>query len=94
MKRYNTLKSIYDFLQDMQISYEDVKRMEKLGHEPKREYVLFEKENVGHISVMMADRGVYELVSYNNRTDVYRRVNGHTEEFIDRIMEGQTGVLG
>lgn len=92
MKRYNTLKAVYDFLQNAQISAEYVDKMNNEGYNLQNEYILFEKENVGHISVMMTDRGVYELVSYNNRTDIYRRVNGHTEEFIDRIMEGQAGV--
>ena len=92
MKRYNVLKSIYDFLQAMQIDYEAFKRMEEAGYEPQKEYILFERPNIGHISVMMTGRGLYELVSYNERTGVYCGVNGHTEEFIDRIMEGQAGV--
>lgn len=92
MKRYAILKSIYDFLENSQISIEYVEEMNQKGYNLKKEYVLFEKPNVGHISVMMTDRGVYELVSYNERTDVFCGVNGHTEEFIDKIMQGQAGV--
>lgn len=92
MKRYTILKNIYDFLQSMQIDYEYQNKMEKAGYEPVNEYVLFERKGVGHISIKMTNRGLYELVSYNEKTGVYCGVNGHTEEFIDSIMKGQTGV--
>lgn len=92
MKRYETLNSIHKFLQRARISYEHQKAMQNQGYDLENEYILFKKEGIGHISIMMTDKGIYELVSYNNRTDIYKRVNGHTEEFIDRIMQGQTGV--
>lgn len=79
MKRYSILKNIYDFLQAQQ------------GYEPK-EYILFKKQGVGHISIKMTNREEYELVSYNEKTDVFCGVNGHTEEFIDKIMQGQASV--
>lgn len=52
------------------------------------EAVLFKKPGVGHISILMTNHGCYELVSYNEKTGVYHVSGGHTEEFIDRIMEG------
>lgn len=73
MKRYPILKNIHEFLQRTQ----------------KNEYILFEKEGVGHISVLMTNQGLYELVSYNERTDEYQSMFGHTEEFIDEIMADQ-----
>lgn len=74
MKRYTILKNIHEFLQ---------------GYDLKNEYILFEKEGVGHISILMTNHGLYELVSYNERTNEYQSMFGHTEEFIDRIMGGQ-----
>lgn len=92
MKRYQVLNNIHKFLQRTQITREYQKEMQNKGYDLEKEYILFEKKGVGHISIMMTGRGIYELVSYHARTGVYCRVNGHTEEFIDRIMEGQAGV--
>ena len=92
MKRYEVLNNIHKFLQRTQVSYEYQKKMQNKGYNLENEYILFEKKGVGHISVKMTVRGIYELVSYHARTGEYCRVNGHTEEFIDRIMEGQAGV--
>lgn len=89
MKRYPILKRIYDFLQNAQITSEYAEKMNQKGYNFQKEYILFEKENVGHISIRITGRDQYELVSYNARTGAICGVNGHTEDFIDRIMESQ-----
>ena len=89
MKRYPILKNIYDFLENAQITSEYAEEMNKKGYNFQKEYILFEKENVGHISIRMTGRNKYELVSYHSQTRDVCGVNGHTEEFIDRIMKGQ-----
>lgn len=89
MKRYEVLNSIHKFLQRTQISYEHQKEMQGQGYDLENEYVLFEKEGVGHISVLMTNHGLYELVSYNERTGEYQSMFGHCEEFIDEIMADQ-----
>lgn len=89
MKRYEVLNSIHKFLQRTQISYEHQKEMQGQGYDLENEYVLFEKEGVGHISVLMTNHGLYELVSYNERTGEYQSMFGHSEEFIDEIMADQ-----
>lgn len=86
MKRYPILKAIHEFLQRTQISYEYQQKMKNEGYDLENEYVLFEKEGIGHISVLMTNQGLYELVSYNERTSEYQSMFGHTEEFIDEIM--------
>lgn len=89
MKRYEVLNSIHKFLQRIQISYEYQQKMKTEGYDLENEYVLFEKEGVGHISILMTNQGLYELVSYNERTGEYQSMFGHTEEFIDEIMADQ-----
>ena len=89
MKRYTILKNIHEFLENTQISYEHQKEMQGQGYDLENEYVLFEKEGVGHISVLMTNHGLYELVSYNERTGEYQSMFGHCEEFIDEIMADQ-----
>lgn len=89
MKRYPILKNIYDFLQNAQITSEYAEEMNKKGYNFQKEYILFEKEGVGHISVLMTNQGLYELVSYNERTGEYQSMFGHCEKFIDEIMADQ-----
>lgn len=89
MKRYEVLNSIHKFLQRTQISYEYQQKMKTEGYDLENEYVLFKKEGVGHISILMTNHGLYELVSYNERTGEYQSMFGHTEEFIDEIMADQ-----
>lgn len=89
MKRYTILKNIHEFLQNTQISYKYQQKMKTEGYDLKNEYILFEKEGVGHISVLMTNHEQYELVSYNERTGEYQSMFGHCEEFIDEIMADQ-----
>lgn len=89
MKRYQVLNNVHKFLQRTQITREYQKEMQNKGYDLENEYVLFEKEGVGHISVLMTNQGLYELVSYNERTGKYQSMFGHTEEFIDEIMADQ-----
>ena len=89
MKRYTILKNIHEFLERTQISYEYQKEMQGQGYDLENEYILFEKKGVGHIAIMMTNQGLYELVSYNERTGEYQSMFGHTEEFIDEIMADQ-----
>lgn len=89
MKRYPILKAIHEFLQRTQISYEYQQKMKTEGYDLKNEYILFEKEGVGHIAILMTNHEQYELVSYNERTGEYQSMFGHTEEFIDEIMADQ-----
>ena len=63
--------------------------MAEAGYEPATEYILFEKQGVGHISIMMTQHEYYELVSYNERTGEHQAMFGHCEEFIDEIMADQ-----
>ena len=89
MKRYPILKAIHEFLQRTQIDYEYQKTMQSQGYDLENEYILFEKKGVGHISILMTNHGLYELVSFNERTGEYQSMFGHTEEFIDEIMADQ-----
>lgn len=89
MKRYQVLNNVHKFLQRTQIDYKYQKTMQSQGYDLENEYILFEKEGVGHISVLMTNQGLYELVSYNERTGEYQSMFGHTEEFIDEIMADQ-----
>lgn len=89
MKRYPILKSIYGFLQDMQIDSHYFDKMAEAGYEPATKYILFEKKGIGHIAIMMTNHEQYELVSYNERTGEYQSMFGHCEEFIDEIMADQ-----
>lgn len=86
MKRYPILKAIHEFLEDNQISVWDMEKQKEEGYDIKNEYILFEKEGVGHIAILMTNHEQYELVSYNEKTDEHQAMFGHTEEFIDEIM--------
>lgn len=89
MKRYTILKNIHEFLQNTQISYEYQQKMKTEGYDLKNEYILFEKEGVGHIAILMTNHEQYELVSYNEKTGEHQAMFGHCEEFIDEIMADQ-----
>ena len=86
MKRYKVLKDIYNVLEE----HKEVLTEQSMGMDVSvpHEAVLFKKDGVGHISIMMTNAGNYELVSFNERTGEHQAMFGHCEEFIDEIMEG------
>lgn len=89
MKRYQVLNNVHKFLQRTQITREYQKEMQNKGYDLENEYILFEKEGVGHIAILMTNHEQYELVSYNEKTGEHQAMFGHCEEFIDEIMADQ-----
>lgn len=84
MKRYAVLRDINNVLEE----YKEVLTEDCIGMDMSvpHEAVLFKKDGVGHISILMTNCGCYELVSFNERTGKHQAMFGHCEEFIDEIM--------